>query len=76
MEGRRTASFFARGVITTMLGFAFLVLTLMRKNFIVPAVILLAIGAGLLLSAAITHRLASKKNGQSGGLGIQSFPSA
>lgn len=77
-RGAGPVRFLPGGVITTMLGFAFLALTLMRKNFIVPAVILLAIGAGLLLSAAITHKLASKINGQSGGpgSGIQSFPSA
>jgi hypothetical protein len=77
-RGAGPLRFLPGGVITAMLGLGFLGLAVMRRNFIVPAVILLAIGAGLLLSAAITHKLASKKNGQFGGpgSGIQSIPSA
>lgn len=48
------------GVITTMLGLAFLGLTLMHRNFIVPAVILLSLGTGFLISAAIYYKLGPK----------------
>jgi hypothetical protein len=51
------------GVITTMLGIAFLLLTPLRHNFIFPAVIVSAVGIGLLISAGIAHRLASKRAG-------------
>lgn len=52
--------FIPGGVITTMLGLAFLGLTLMRRNFIIPAVILLSLGLGFLISAAIYYKLDSK----------------
>jgi hypothetical protein len=55
--------FLFRGVITTMLGIAFLLLTLLRHNFIFPAVIVSAAGIGLLISAGIAHKLASKRAG-------------
>jgi hypothetical protein len=57
--------FLPGGLVTTMLGLAFLGLTLMRRNFIIPAVLLLAMGLGLLISTAIAYKLASdNKNGQ------------
>lgn len=70
--------FLPGGLVTTMLGLAFLGLTLMRRNFIIPAVILLAIGVGLLISAAIAHKLASNDNGRTvnPGSGMQPLPPA
>jgi predicted acyltransferase len=72
MQARNQLRFLPGGVIMTMLGLAFLGLTLMRKNFLVPAVIFLAIGIGLLISAAIAHKLARNENGPT----IESGPSA
>jgi hypothetical protein len=70
--------FLPGGVITTMLGLAFLGLTFMHRNFIVPGVLLLAVGIGLLISAAIAHKLTSKINDESihPSSGAQSFPPA
>jgi|HubBroStandDraft_2_1064218.scaffolds.fasta_scaffold24001_2 hypothetical protein len=56
--------FLPGGVITTMLGLAFLGLTPMHRNYIVPGVLALAVGLGLLISAAIAHKLAPKTSGQ------------
>ena len=66
------------GLVTTMLGLGFLGLTLMHRSFLVPAVLLLALGVGLLLSGVLVHKLASKKNNEtvSPGPGAQSFPPA
>lgn len=66
------------GLVTTMLGLAFLGLTIMQKHFIIPAALLLAVGIALLLSAAIAHRLASSKKDETiePGSGARSFPSA
>lgn len=62
MPSRATGQlrFLYGGVIATMLGLAFLGLTLMRRNFIFPAVIVLAVGIGLLISAFIAHTVAKK----------------
>ncbi len=49
-----------------MLGLAFLGLTLNNRNFIVPAVILLSLGVGFLISAAIYYKLGSKENRPAG----------
>jgi hypothetical protein len=77
-QNKSQLRFLPGGVITTMLGLAFLGLTLMRRNFIVPAVILLAVGIGLLISAAIAYKLASKKTGQpiDPSSGMQTIPPA
>jgi len=80
MQGRAKGPlrFLPGGVVVSMLGLAFLGLTLMRRNFIIPAVILFAVGAGLLISAAIAHKLESKKDDETinPGTGVQHFPSA
>ena len=70
--------FLPGGVITTMLGLAFLGLTIMHRDFIVPGVLLLALGIGLLISAAIAYKLTSKQNDESihPSSGAQSFPLA
>jgi cyanate permease len=66
------------GLVTTMLGLAFLGLTIVQKHFIIPAALLLAVGIGLLLSAAIAHKLASSRKDETiePGSGTRSFPSA
>jgi hypothetical protein len=66
------------GVITTMLGLAFLGLTANNRNFIVPGVLALAVGLGLLISAAIAHKLTPKTSGQEidPGSGMQQAPRA
>jgi hypothetical protein len=79
-ERRATSQmrFLPAGLVTTMLGLAFLGLTILRKNFIVPAALLLAVGIGLLISAAIAHKLASSKKDETiePGSGARSLPSA
>jgi hypothetical protein len=66
------------GVITTMVGLGFLGLTLRQKDLIVPGVILLAVGLGLLISAAIAYKLADDKSGRTinPGSGMQPLPPA
>jgi hypothetical protein len=51
------------GIIVTVLGFGFLLLTGIRHGFIVPGVLLLALGAGLLISAAASYHLSKKWSG-------------
>jgi hypothetical protein len=51
------------GIITAVLGFGFLLLTGVRHGFIVPAVLLLALGVGLLISAAASYYLSRKLSG-------------
>ncbi|HZP32558.1 MAG TPA: hypothetical protein VFB23_04265 [Candidatus Acidoferrales bacterium] len=51
------------GIIVTVLGFGFLVLTGIRHGFIVPGVLLLALGVGLLISAAASYYLSKKLSG-------------
>ena len=77
-RARETLRFIPAGIVISMLGLAFLGLTLVRRNFIIPAVILFAIGAGLLISAAVAHKLESKKDDRTidPGTGAQHFPSA
>ena len=48
------------GVILMMLGLAFIGLSLMKKDLLIPGVILLALGVGYLISSAISNRLARK----------------
>jgi hypothetical protein len=54
------------GVILTTLGLGLLGLAISRHPLAIPGVILLALGVGYLLSAAITHRLLNQKT-QNGG---------
>ena len=58
------------GMIMTMLGLAFLGLTVVanRRNYLVAGVVLLALGVGSLASAMINHRL-SKTRAQNKELG-------
>jgi len=51
------------GIVVTVLGFGFLFLTGIRHNFIVPGVLLLALGAGLLISAAASYHFSKKWSG-------------
>ena len=48
------------GIILTMLGLALCGLAWMKKDLIIPGVILLALGAGCLISSAISYRLSKK----------------
>lgn len=63
-QARDPLRFLPAGVVTTMVGLGFLGLTLRQKYLIVPGVILLAIGLGLLISAAIAYKLADDKSGR------------
>lgn len=53
------------GITLAVLGLGFLLLTALRRGFVVPGVICLAIGAGLLISAAVSYHF-SKKWGSGG----------
>ena len=77
-QGNGRLRFIPAGVVTTMLGLAFLGLSLREKNYTVAGVVLLAIGIGLLISAAIVHKLAPEGTDQtiSPDSGIQSLPPA
>ena len=48
------------GVVLTVLGGGFFVLSAMRRGFAAAAVILLALGIGFLLSALVSYRLSEK----------------
>lgn len=50
------------GIILAMLGLALIGLSLMRKGLFVPGVIVLALGAGFLISTAISSRLSKELN--------------
>jgi hypothetical protein len=50
------------GVVLVMLGAAFFGLTYMYRNSVVPAIILTALGVGILVAAAISYRLYKKWN--------------
>ena len=51
------------GIVLTVLGFGFLLLTGLRHGFIVPGVLLLALGVGLLISAAASYHFSRKWTG-------------
>ena len=48
------------GITTAVLGIGFLLLTALRRGFVVPGVLLLALGAGLLISAAVSYHFSKK----------------
>jgi hypothetical protein len=50
------------GILVAMLGLAFLGLSWMRKDFVIPGILLLALGAGFLVSFAISYRLSKNRN--------------
>jgi hypothetical protein len=50
------------GILVGMLGLAFLGLSWMKKDFIIPGVLLLAVGAGFLVFFAISYRLSKSRN--------------
>lgn len=54
------------GIIVTVLGIGFLLLTGLRHGFVVPGVLLLALGAGLLISAAASYHFSKKWSGGPG----------
>lgn len=51
------------GIVVTVLGIGFLLLTGLRHGFVVPGVLLLALGAGLLISAAASYHFSKKWSG-------------
>ena len=51
------------GIILAVLGIGFLLLTALRHGFVVPGVLLLALGAGLLISAAASYHFSKKWGG-------------
>jgi hypothetical protein len=59
------------GITVAVLGIGFLLLTGLRHGFVVPGVLLLALGAGLLISAAASYHFSKK---WSGGPGTPSQP--
>jgi hypothetical protein len=54
------------GTILTVLGLGMLGLSWMVKGFVVPGVIVLALGVGYLISTAISHRLSKQWEKESG----------
>lgn len=48
------------GITLTVLGIGFLLLTAIRRGFVVPGVLLVALGAGLLISAAASYYFSKK----------------
>jgi len=63
------------GIVVAMLGLACFGLSWMKRGFLVPGVLLLALGAGLLISFAISDRLAKNRT-QPGELGPTNLPVA
>ena len=51
------------GITVAVLGLGFLLLTGVRHGFVVPGVLLLALGAGLLISAATSYHFSKKWSG-------------
>lgn len=51
------------GITIAVLGIGFLLLTALRRGFVVPGVLLLALGAGLLISAAVSYHFSRKWTG-------------
>jgi hypothetical protein len=51
------------GITVAVLGIGFLLLTGLRHGFVVPGVLLLALGAGLLISAATSYHFSKKWSG-------------
>jgi hypothetical protein len=51
------------GIILAVLGIGCLLLTTLRHGFVVPGVLLLALGAGLLISAAASYHFSKKWGG-------------
>jgi hypothetical protein len=62
----RTLGSLRAGVILAVLGLGFFALSLMRRGFMIPGVIIFALGVGFLLAAAISHRLAKQWNQERG----------
>ena len=51
------------GITIALLGIGFLLLTALRRGFVVPGVLFLALGAGLLIAAAVSCHLSKKWSG-------------
>ena len=68
----RTVRGMRGGIVVTALGIGFLLLTGLRHGFVVPGVLLLAIGAGLLISAVASYHFS--KRWISGGPGTPGQP--
>jgi hypothetical protein len=59
----RTLRGMRSGITIAVLGIGFLLLTPLRHGFVVPGVLFLALGAGLLISAAASYHFSKKWNG-------------
>jgi len=60
------------GITIAVVGIGFLLLAATRRGFVVPGVLLLALGVGLLISAAVSFQLLKKWTG--GDLGVAGHP--
>ena len=61
------------GIVVTMLGLAVVGLSWMKKDLVIPGVLLLAVGAGFLIFFVISNRLAKSRN-QGEGPGPENLP--
>jgi cyanate permease len=52
------------GILLAMLGLAFTCLAWMKKDLLIPGIILLALGAGYLISVAVSYRLSKKAHSE------------
>jgi multisubunit Na+/H+ antiporter MnhB subunit len=50
------------GIVVAMLGLSMLALTWVEKDFVIPGVMLVAVGAGFLIAFAISRRLSKSRN--------------
>jgi hypothetical protein len=48
------------GIVLAVLGLGMLALSLTRRGFVVPAVLVLALGVGFLISTAISYRFSKQ----------------
>jgi hypothetical protein len=60
----RLYSVMQRGIVLAVVGVGMLGLSVARRGFLVPAVLVLALGVGFLLAAAVSNRLSSGQAGQ------------
>lgn len=51
------------GITVAVFGIGFLLLTALRRGFVVPGILLIALGAGLLIAAAVSQHLSKKWSG-------------
>ncbi len=65
MTRERVAAGFTRAIVLSMLGFSFLMLTLLvDHDFAIPAAILLSLGIGYLLATFVSYRMSTHLSGE------------